>query len=206
MRGLGDRRVHAHAQHIAEDAGLGGRLAHHVADAAEILVEEDLLAQAVHAPRVLEELEVALAGLHRGELSVEVAREILGIVAEIKHRAVFVEAAPLRVEAHEIEVVGHAPSAAADDAAHDLGHGDDGRPHVEGVALLGEDIHLAAEMAVLLDDGDIAVAAELGGEFGRCREAGKSAADDDDALLHACTFSEAGFAALAWGSAVADCA
>ena len=179
--------MHAHAQHIAQQRGFGRRLAHHVANAANILVKEDLFAQAIHAARVGEKLEIASARLGIGKLLVEIRGKILRIVAQIKHSGVFVEATPLRIKSHQVEIVGYLAPAAANDPAHDLRHGDDGRAHVELIALLAQHIHLAAEMTVALDDDHLmafAIATKLRGQFSSCCEAGKTSADDDCGALH----------------------
>ena len=63
-------------------------------------------------------------------------------------------AAPLWVEVDEVDVVLDLAAGSAHDASENLRHRDDGGAHVEGEALLGEDVHLAAEVLVALDERD----------------------------------------------------
>ena len=108
----------------------------------------------------------------------------VGILREVERRAVVEEAAPLRIEPHEVEVILHARAGLGEDAAQHGRDGDDGRPHVEAEAVAGELRGLAAEPFVALEEDDLAPAR---GEHAGCGEAGESAADDADGF-HGCVF------------------
>jgi hypothetical protein len=181
VRGGRHRRVHAHAEGVAHDPGLFGRLLHHVERRLEVVEEEDFLAEPVHAAAEREEVFVALAGLGGGELRVEGGGHLVDVLPQVDHGAVVVEASPLRVEVDQVAVVGGVSAGPPDDAAEDLGHRDDGGPHVEAVALILDQVHLAAEVAVGLDERDLET---LAGELDRGRQARETAADDSNMRTH----------------------
>ena len=65
-------------------------------------------------------------------------------------RAVVEEAAPLRIEPHEIEIIGEVASGLGEDAFQHPRHGQDRRAHVEAEARFVENRRLAAEPGILV--------------------------------------------------------
>ena len=108
----------------------------------------------MQALRDLEEVGVALRRVARGREPRQLPPHRVDVFAQVEGRAVVEEAAPLRVEADQVEVVLEPPPGLGEDAREHARHGEDGRPHVEAEAALVEHGRLAAEPGVLLEQGD----------------------------------------------------
>ena len=138
------RGMHAHGKDIFEESRLiRRRNAHQIHHAAKILEEEDLATQAEHAATVFNKVHPAAPRSGAWKLLVHCSSHCLWLLQKINDRAVFVHAAPLRIKAHQIDVVRNSAPGALNDAAQDIGDGDDRWPHVEGESLLREHIHLS---------------------------------------------------------------
>ena len=112
-----------------------------------------------------------------GAKASSVCRHRVGILREIEHRAVLEEAAPLRIEPDEFEIILHARAGLGENAPQHRWNRDDGRAHVEAETVAAKLRGLAAEPVVALEEDD-AVAAR-GEHAGRGKSA-EAAADDAD--------------------------
>ncbi len=173
-----DRPPHPHREDIAEHLRIERRLPlEHVADAADRFVEKVPLRNAVQPRAVVDEFAVAPAGIRARGKGIERSCHRLGVLREIEHRAVVEEAAPLRIEPHEFEVVLEPRARLGEDAAEHRRDRDDRRPHVEAEAFLVELRGLAAEPVVAFEKRDLPPARREHTCRGKSRE---SAADDAD--------------------------
>ena len=92
-----------------------------------------------------EEVAIAFAGAATGGVAVEGRGHGLDVFHEVEDGAVGEEAAPLRIEADEVEVVFDRPLRFREDAAKDRWDRENGRSHVEAEARFLELRRLAAE-------------------------------------------------------------
>ena len=99
---------------------------------------------------------------------------------EIQHRAVLEEAAPLRIEPDQFEIIFHAPAGFGENAPQHGRNRDDGRARVEAEARALDGGGLAAQPFVALEEDDLVAAR---GERAGGRESAESAADDADAFV-----------------------
>ena len=127
-----------------------------------------------------DEIVVALAGVRAGREPIERRGHRFRVLHEIQHRAVLEEAAPLRIEPDQVEVIFHPATRLGEDAAQHGRNRDDGRPHVEAEAGAFELRGLAAEPFVALEEDDLVAAR---GERAGGGESAESAADDADAFV-----------------------
>ena len=174
----GDRRPHAQAQHIRERGG--GEVAPEIdgiAQALDRLPEEEALRHFVQTLRDLEEGRIALGDATAWCERLEFRPHSTDIFPEVERGAVREEAAPLRIEADELELVLEPPVRFAEDACEDARHGQDRRPHVEPKTTLFEHRRFAAEPLVFLEQDDFMAAR---GEGAGSREPTEAAADDAD--------------------------
>ena len=103
-----DRAAHPHREHVAEHLRIERRLPlKHVEQAADRFVEKVALRNAVQSFAVVDELAVTLPGVRPGREGIERLCHRVGILREVKHRAVVEETAPLWIEPDEIEVILH---------------------------------------------------------------------------------------------------
>ena len=125
--------------------------------------------------RDLLEALVALAGALAGREAVHGLGHRADVLLQVDLRAVVEEAAPLRIEPHEVEIVGEVASGLREDALQHARHGEDRRPHVEAEAVFVQHRRLAAEPGVLVVKRDLMAARgrDAGG-----RQAAQSSADD----------------------------
>ena len=103
-----------------------------------------------------------------GRILADLARLLghaLGLGVEVHHLAVGEEVAPVRPQRADGNVVAHAPAAALEETSEEVGQGEDGRAQIEAVAALPVHVELAADLGVLLVDGDLV--ALLGQRDGR---------------------------------------
>ena len=115
--GAGDRRPHAQAQYVGK--GCGGEIApeiHGVAQALDWLPEEEALGYLVQPLRDLEELSIAFGAVIPRREPSELLLHGSDVFAQVERRAILEEAAPLRIEADEVELVLEPPAGFAKDA------------------------------------------------------------------------------------------
>ena len=98
---------------------------------------------------------------------------------QVEDRAVVEEAAPLGIEANQVQVIFELLAGLGEDASQHRRQGQDRRPHVEAIALLLEDRRLAPEPTIPLEQDD---AIPSGGERARGRQSSQPAADDADPI------------------------
>src|SRR5690606_29736921 len=109
----------------------------------------------------------------------DVPRHLVDILDEVQDRAVIEEAAPLRIEPNQLQIVLELAVGLTEDAIEHAGNGKDGRPHVEAEPAAFQHGRLAAGPFVLVKDRHLVTT---------CREraggskAPETAADDRDAL------------------------
>ena len=182
VRGSRNRAVHAHGHHIAQQRRIvGGRLSHEIHDATQILVEEHAFAQAVHPAAPVDEALPTGATVEPGELLLHRTGHAIQIFQQVDARAVLVQAAPLRIQAHQRQVVLGSAATARDDAAHHLRHGQDGGTHVEAKPRLVEHVHLAAQMQVALHHGHLHA---RGAQLHRRGQTSQTTTHHDRSLAH----------------------
>jgi hypothetical protein len=99
----------------------------------------------------------------------------LHVLLQVDLRAVVEEAAPLRIEAHEFDIIREIAAGLREDALQHPRNRQDGRPHVEAEAAVVQHRRLAAEPGVLVVQCHLVTARrrDAGG-----RQTAKSPADD----------------------------
>ncbi len=148
-----------------------------VAEPRPVLVDELLHADLVG---LLGALEVALERLARaGLVGLEGRLGGLEVRRDVEPVAVLPVDPVVRVEPLEVVVVGGLPAEVGEEPLEDVGHEVPRGAHVEAEARALEHAGAAAELLVLLDDGDVGAGR---GEVARRREPAEAAADDDDGL------------------------
>ena len=121
------------------------------------------------------EAPVAVAGVLAGSEAVHGLSHGLDILLQVDPRAVVEEAAPLRIEPHEVEIIGEVAAGFREDALQHPRHGEDRRAHVEAEAVLVQNRRLAADPGILVVEGDLVSAGRR--DTGR-RQSAQSSADD----------------------------
>ena len=116
----------------------------------------------------------------RGRERLELPLHGSDVFPQVERRAVLEEAAPLRIEADQIELVLEPPAGFAEDARENARHGQDRRPHVEPKSCLLEHRRFAAQPVVLLEQDDLVAARGEGAGGG---EPPETAADDADGQI-----------------------
>src|SRR5205823_2046498 len=101
-----------------------------VAQPADGTPEVEAVGNVVHPAGEGEEVPVPPAGVTAGRELVQLAGHGLGVGDEVEDAAVVEEAAPLRVEGDQVEVVFESPAGLVKDAGQDGGQGEDRRAHV----------------------------------------------------------------------------
>ena len=173
---LGDQAVDgpvaAQPHHVRDDLG-------HVPERVEGHVAELLEAHPIDGLAFLHVAVVAgdVAGGEAGDLGAD-----LGRVAAVVEGVAIVEADAVKGHhGHEGDVVGEALAAQAPELLQDEGRGDDGRPSIEGKAILAEDIGPPARGVELLQDRHPIPPRP---QAHRRRQAAKAAADDQGMRGH----------------------
>ena len=190
----GHRGAHAQAEHILQRGQIHVLLeVHGIQHVFNRTPEEKLLTDLVQLGR--HRNEIFVAGLGARRICRKRGLHLGHVLLQIEHGAVLEEAAPLRIEPAEIERVRHRAASLGEDALQHTWHSQDGRPHVEPVAILLEDGRLAAEPIVLLEQHHLMAA---GCERAGGGQAGQACADDGDgvrgggwevlAVWHRCEF------------------
>ena len=125
--------------------------------------------------RELLEAPVAVAGAPSRREPVHGLGHGFDVLAEVDPRAVVEEAAPLRIEPPQVQVVGQLPPGLGEDALEHARNREDGRPHVEAEALLVQQGGFSADPAVLVEQRGLVAA---GGKHAGGGEAAEPAADN----------------------------
>ena len=176
----GDRGAHAQRHHIAQGRRIEvGAHVHRVEQIFDGLPEEEPVRHVVQLRRELLEAAVAVADAAARREAVHAVRHRLDVLGEVDLRAVVEEAAPLRIEAAQVERFRHVPAGLGEDALEHARHGEDGRPHVEAEAALVQHGGLAADPAVLVEHGRAMTAR---GEHAGSGKAAEPAADHRNRL------------------------
>src|ERR1700760_4311497 len=143
----GDGSAHPQRQDIAERREIHALEAQRVADTLDRSPEEEAFRHVVELAGEGEEIAIAVDAGRR--VLAERARHAGLVAGEVEDRAVLEEAAPLRVERSEVEVILHALTGFLEDAGEHPRHGQDRRAHVEAEATILPLRRLAAEPVVL---------------------------------------------------------
>ena len=182
-----EKPLHA-AVHGAEQVKL--RELAEAVEAGELLGGIQSLFEVAGIDEVVEVCRVFQEPLHTGGVFADLARlfgHAVGLGIQVHHRAVLEEVAPVRAQGPDRNVVGHLPSRALEQAAEDVRERENGRAEIEGVAVLLEQVKLAADLGVLLMDGD---RVSLLGQGDSRGEPPKARSDNDDFLaVHGCLIS-----------------
>ena len=174
----GDGGAHAQARKILQPLQGGGRLhVDRVHDAVEGLPEEHPLGNIVEGRGHLLEFAVALAIGRAGGEGLDILRHAADRLLQIETAAVVEEAAPLRVEAPEVELLRHVLPGLSVDALQHARQCQDRWPHVEAEALLLQQRRLAAHPVVGLEKDHLVPAA---GQSRSRSQAAEAASDHRD--------------------------
>ena len=165
-------------RNVADPVGL-----HRLAEGVGPLFEVAGVHQIVEVGGVLEEaLHVRRIFAHLARL----LRHAIHLGIEVHHLAVFEEVAPVGTQGSDGDVVAHPLAAALEETGEEVRQRENGRAQIEAVAALLEHVELAADLRVLLVDGD--PVALLGQRDGR-RQSAEPRPDDDDLSSCPCSTS-----------------
>ena len=134
----GDRAAHAHRQHVAEHPDRTTPSSRTCRECRRSPRRSSAARCCAAAARV-DELAVASPDSNRARSASSVCAIAFDVLREVEHRAVVEEAAPLRVEPDEVEVILQVAPGLGEDAAQDRRDREDRRPHVEAEAVAFED-------------------------------------------------------------------
>ena len=147
--------------------------------------------------------EVAVAGAVAGREALDGFGHRRHVFLQVEHGAVVEEAAPLRVEPAQVEVVVHVPPGFLEDALQHGRDGQDGRPHVEAEAVLFQHRRLAAEPGVLVEQDHLVAARRQRAGRGQAAQPGADHADRQHATRRTIAFIRASaIAGSYWGCAI----
>ena len=135
------------------------------------------LGDAVEPLAILDEFAVARSGVRVWSEAIERLRHFVRVLRKIENCAVVEETAPLRIEAHELEIIFQARARFAKDAAENGRDRDDGRSHVETEAVAAKLGRFAAEPIVAFEKDDFVSARR---QHAGCGKPAETAADDAD--------------------------
>ena len=120
---------------------------------------------------------IALAGAFARREGIDALGHGVDVFDQVEHIAVVEEAAPLRVEPHQVELARDVDAGFGEHALQDARHGEDGGAHVEPKTVLFQHRRLAAEPFIGLEQHHPMPAS---GQRDRRGQAAEPAADDAD--------------------------
>ena len=138
--------------------------------------------------RKRQKVPIALRRARIRRIDADGACHTLGILLQVEDSAVGKEAAPLGIEATQLEHALEALSGLGEDAREDAGQGQDRRSHIEAKAAFLQHGRLAAEPVVLLEQPHLVAAP---GKHDRSGKPRQPAADHHDGSIAAHHFTSA---------------